>query len=103
MPIEGFVLFEGQDIPGFDIDYVEFEPDDYAAIAAAATRNPNAVGFNYNGYVKGSGGRLAPVGSDSAWLKPGIVPWVCVKQAAVEALTAGADRPSSTRRPSKGD
>ncbi len=82
-PIDGYAVFENHDIFGFDIDYVEYAPGDHAAIADAATRNPEAIAFNYNGYIKGRGGRLERCTADSHWIKPGITPWVCVKRAAL--------------------
>lgn len=86
-PIEGYLLFENQDIFGLDIDYVEYAPGNYHVIAETAARNPDAIAFNYNGYIKGRGGRLEPCTADSDWIKPGITPWVCVKREAVAEVT----------------
>ncbi len=85
--IDGFVVLENQDIFGFDIDYVEYGPGEYGVIADTAAANPDAVAFNYNGYIKGGGGKLERCSADSGWIKPGITPWVCVKQGAIKHLT----------------
>ncbi|MGA8260698.1 MAG: glycosyltransferase [Arenicellales bacterium] len=76
----GYELYLSHDIPGFDIDYVEHRDGDLRRIKAACDENPDAVGFNYNGYVKGVGGKLRRVESGGSWLKPGKIPWVCVKK-----------------------
>ena len=57
-PIPGYTLFQEADIHGFDIDYVEYDAGDYGEIAAVCDKNEDAIGFNYNGYIKGSGGKL---------------------------------------------
>ena len=85
-PIQGFVLFENFDIQGCDIDYVDYAPGDYGVIAQAAAENPEAIAFNFNGYVKGRGGDLSPYDSDENWIRPGITPWVCVKEEALAEL-----------------
>lgn len=77
--IEGYVLYRGHDIQGFDIDYVEYGPGDYASIARACSARADAIGFNYNGYIKGRGGVVEPC-ARTGWTKPGIEPWVCVKE-----------------------
>ncbi len=86
-PIEGYKLFLGYDIAGFDIDYVEYAPDAFEVIADACNRNNEALGFNYNGYIKGIGGSLAPCESSNRWLKNGIIPWVCIKQDKLHLIT----------------
>jgi len=86
-PIPGYRLYLAADIHDFDIDYVEYEAGDYAEIAARCGGNPEAIGFNFNGYIKGVGGKITPynvAGND--WLKEGIVPWVCVKETAVNSV-----------------
>ncbi len=99
VPINGFVLFENHDIHGFDIDYVDYEQGDYGKIAEAALQNQKAIAFNYNGYVKGRGGLLEPRGSDDNWVRPGIIPWVCVKAevAAELRMSTQADRSETGR------
>ncbi|MEM7635777.1 MAG: hypothetical protein AAF299_14525, partial [Pseudomonadota bacterium] len=98
-PINGFVLFENHYFHGFDIDYVDYEQGDYGKIAEAALQNQKAIAFNYNGYVKGRGGLLEPRGSDDNWVRPGIIPWVCVKAevAAELRMSTQADRSETGR------
>lgn len=76
----GYELHLWHDIQGFDIDYVEFCHRGLSRIKAVCDGNPNAVGFNYNGFVKGPGGRLQRMEAGGTWLKSGKSPWVCVKQ-----------------------
>lgn len=57
----------------------EYGPGRYDVIADACNRSDEAVGFNYNGYLKGDGGRLKRCEDDNRWLKDGIVCWVCIK------------------------
>lgn len=83
-PIEGFVLFENLDIQDCDIDYVDYAVGEYDIIAQAAADNPEAIAFNFNGYIKGLGGRLSRYDGDRSWIRPGITPWICIKE---EALT----------------
>jgi hypothetical protein len=78
--IDGFALIEDYDIHGFDIGYVEYPPGGYGDIAGAAAGNPEVVAFNYNGYLKGRGGRLEACRADNHWIKAGMRPWVCVKR-----------------------
>jgi len=103
-PIAGFVLLENHDIHGFDIDYVEYAPGDYRTIAEAAAANPEAVAFNFNGFIKGRGGRLEICSAGSGWIRPGIVPWVCIKEEALSefGLSGPEDRKASGR-PASGD
>lgn len=92
--IEGFVLFENFDIQGCDIDYVDYTAGDYDIIAQAAADNPDAIAFNFNGYIKGHGGRLSRYTADGQWVRPGITPWICVKKKALAqlAMSDAADR-----------
>jgi hypothetical protein len=78
-PIPGYVLFRDHDLPGHDLAYVEVPEGSFEPIVAACNAEPDAVGFNYNGFVKRAGARLEPASEPNAWLKPGISPWVCVK------------------------
>ena len=89
-PPDGYVLLLEQDIPGFDIDYVEYPPGDYSPIANATSERPEAIAFNYNGFIKAAGGRIMPCPADSEWTRAGIVPWICVKSSALEALRANS-------------
>ncbi|MGI9522088.1 MAG: glycosyltransferase family 32 protein [Hyphomicrobiaceae bacterium] len=77
--IQGYDLFIDYDIYGHDIDYLEYAPDDYETIARATSARADAVAFNYNGFIKGSGGTLASC-APNAWIKPGMRPWICVKK-----------------------
>lgn len=74
----GYELHLWHDIHGFDIDYVEHRNGDLSRIVAVCDDNPDAVGFNYNGFVKG-GGRVQRMAPGGNWLKSGKTPWVCVK------------------------
>lgn len=85
--IEGYVLFDNHDIQGFDIDHVAFKGDSVVEIAATCSRNPEAIGFNYNGYIKGRGGRLKPCSADGSWFKDGIEPWICIKKECVDSVS----------------
>ncbi|NER47886.1 MAG: hypothetical protein F6J92_14565, partial [Symploca sp. SIO1A3] len=67
------------DINGYDIDYVEYTDNTYDDIISKCNQNPQAIGFNYNGYIKGIGGKLEKVASENFWLKEGIEPWICMK------------------------
>lgn len=77
---EGYDLHLLHDIHGFDIDYVEHRGGGLSRIKAACDGNTDAVGFNYNGFVKGKGGRLRRSGRNDAWMKNGKIPWVCIKK-----------------------
>ncbi len=85
--IDGYVLFKFQDINGYDIDYVEYRDQAYHSILKACESNESAIAFNYNGYIKGIGGKLQPVSLDNTWLKEGIEPWVYVKAAYVDSVS----------------
>lgn len=78
-PVPGYTLFRGHDVPGFDIDFVQDPGPGFAAIRAACDANEDAIGFNFNGFLKGRGGRLERQDGPSTWLKPGIEPWVCIR------------------------
>ena len=78
--IDGYVLFENADIPGQDIEFVECPDGSTQPLLEACERNADAIGFNYNGFVKGRGGKLESATAASPWLKKGMVPWVCVKK-----------------------
>ncbi|MCP5159225.1 MAG: hypothetical protein H6975_07350 [Gammaproteobacteria bacterium] len=90
-PIGGYELFVGCDIAGFDIDYVEYGPGAYQTIADVCNRNDDAVGFNYNGYIKGAGGKLTRCQSEHQWLKKGIVTWICIKKDKLHLITCEQD------------
>lgn len=75
----GYVLFDGHDIPGHDLEFVQRVGASFELIRRRCDEIPEAVAFNYNGFVKGPGGALEPSGQ-SRWLKEGIRPWVCVKE-----------------------
>lgn len=81
LEIEGYTLFKHQDINGFDIDYVEYTDSSLDAIVSTCSRHDQAIAFNYNGYIKGPGGKLQTVEKDCFWLKEGIEPWIYVKSA----------------------
>ncbi len=83
---QGYVLFTGHDMPGDDRAYVQVREGDLAPLIAACDADDEAVAFNYNGFVKGSGGSLAPADQTSTWLKEGVEAWVCVKTARLGAL-----------------
>ena len=85
-PIPGYVLFRDHDLPGHDLAYVDVPEDSFEPIVSACDAESEAVGFNYNGFVKRAGARLEPASSPSRWLKPGISPWVCVKAQFVETV-----------------
>ncbi len=85
--LQGYMLFKHQDINGFDIDYVEYSNQTFSAILQACESNELAIAFNYNGYIKGVGGKLKAVSNDSFWLKEGIEPWIYVKAAYVDSVS----------------
>ncbi|MBT4522764.1 MAG: hypothetical protein HOC23_22420 [Halieaceae bacterium] len=76
----GYTLLLRQDIIEHDIDYVEYVSGDYNKIAFACNENPDAIGFNYNGFIKGAGGSIESIAAESNWAKESIEPWVCVKE-----------------------
>ncbi|MEM7061700.1 MAG: glycosyltransferase [Cyanobacteria bacterium P01_B01_bin.77] len=78
--IEEYQLYKFYDINGFDIDYVEYTDDKYDQILAKCNQNPDAIGFNYNGYIKGFGGKLEKIEGRSFWSKTGVDPWICIKK-----------------------
>ncbi len=90
----GYVLIPGHDVPGCDIDYVADERDPVAALAAACVARDDAVAFNYNGFIKGGGGRLVPQDRDDGWIKPDRSPWVCIRRDRIAAVE-GAGKWSS--------
>ena len=81
--IDGYTLFKQQDIFGYDIDYVTGDVRD---MITACNDNKEAIGFNYNGYLKGAGGILSPMSANSSWLKPGCSAWVCIKNCYLEQV-----------------
>ncbi|MEM7294412.1 MAG: glycosyltransferase, partial [Pseudomonadota bacterium] len=84
---DGYQLFLDRDIHGCDIDYVEYAEGDYDVIARQCNANPDAIGFNFNGYIKSAGGALAPYSNDAThWLKDGITPWICIKEEKIPVL-----------------
>ena len=78
--IEGYQLYKLHDINGYDIDYVEYIDDTYDEIISKCNHNPQAIGFNFNGYIKGVGGKIEKIEGRNFWLKEGIEPWICVKK-----------------------
>ena len=82
---EGYVLFRETDIPGFDIDFVESDGS-CGSLADACSQNEDAIAFNFNGFLKGPGGKLEPSRGGGPWLKKGMVPWVCVKRDKVDRV-----------------
>ena len=84
--IAGYVLFRDHDLPGYDRAYVEVPETSFDPIVAVCDADPAAVGFNYNGFVKGRGARLERASGSNRWLKPGISPWVCVKAECVDVV-----------------
>ncbi len=85
-PIEGYVLYKSYDIAGYDIDYVEYVENDHSAILDVCSANSKAVGFNYNGFVKGPGGKLQKIANGGDWYKDGVVPWIYVKKDKLASL-----------------
>lgn len=77
--LEGYHLFKCHDINGYDIDYIEYVDNNHDDIIKACNQNPKAIGFNYNGYIKGIGGTLEKIEGRNFWLKEGIEPWICIK------------------------
>ena len=78
-PIPGYTLFPKHDVPGFDIDFVQDPGASFETIRAACDANEDAIGFNFNGFIKGRGGVLERQDGPSKWLKEGIEPWVCIR------------------------
>jgi len=78
--IEGYALFKHHDIIGYDIDYVDYVDGMYAAILSECNNNPEAIGFNYNGFIKGTGGKLRRIEERNDWHKEGIDPWIYIKK-----------------------
>jgi len=77
---EGYALLKSHDINGYDIDYVEYGDNGYDEIMARCTRNHDAIGFNFNGYIKGRGGKLEKTEGRNTWMKDGLDPWICIKK-----------------------
>lgn len=78
--IDGYVLFKNHDINGYDIEYVEYGNQDYSKILARCDNNPDAIGFNYNGFIKGVGGKLEKITIGDNWFGEGIIPWIYIKK-----------------------
>ncbi len=78
--IPGYQLYLDMDIAGCDIDYIEYSHGNYEYIANCCRANGDAIGFNYNGYIKGCGGELAPISRNADWLKEGMRAWICLKE-----------------------
>ncbi|MEO1085983.1 MAG: glycosyltransferase [Acidobacteriota bacterium] len=81
----GWTLHRGHDLPGDDLEFVGAGAADAGALLAAAERIPGAVAVNFNGFAKGGSGRAPAPTSPGSWLKPGIEPWVAVRDAALGA------------------
>jgi len=81
--ISGYTLLEDQDIHGYDLEYVA---GDLSDLIRASNSNPVAIGFNFNGYLKGNGGSLGPMSRSSSWLKENRSAWVCIKNKHLEEL-----------------
>ena len=82
---DGYRLLLGHDIQGFDIEYCEYGPGDHEKIVRLCDRNPDAIAFNFNGYIKGRGGR--PMASDGGgWMRSGGRPWICVDKDYLQEL-----------------
>lgn len=83
----GYVLMTGFDIPGNDRAYVDVPDDSFEPIVRACEDDPDAVAFNFNGFVKGRGGHVAAFdAANYRSLKNGITPWVCIKQSEANEL-----------------
>lgn len=85
-PVPGYTLFRGHDVPGFDIDFVQNPGPSFGAIRAMCDADDRAIGFNFNGYIKGRGGVLERQEGPSTWLKEGVEPWVCIKNDRVDLV-----------------
>lgn len=85
--IPGFTLFASADIQGADIAYLD--PDKYglAAYLDYCHASSESIGFNYNGFIKGLGGRLVNVPSDSEWLNKHKIAWICLKDSYLDTLS----------------
>ncbi len=80
-----YILLRNTDLPGHDIDYVEWGEDSCGPIVENCNRNPLAVGFNFNGFIKGHGGKVErnlPQTNDAARSSP----WVCIKKSVLSIL-----------------
>ena len=84
--IEGYTLLRNHDLIGEDIDYVEYDGSGHDRILDICNRNKSAIGFNYNGYIKGAAAKLEPVPPDSSWLKRGVTAWVYIKDDFVDRV-----------------
>lgn len=85
---DGYTLLRGQDINGFDIDYIEPATNTLETIASKCSANPDAVAFNFNGFIKSPGGRPETVPDDCGWLKPGTGAWICVRSEYLDQLAS---------------
>jgi len=83
---EGYRLYKLHDINGYDIDYVECKDNTFAEIIARCNQNPHALGFNFNGYIKGPGGKPEKIRRRNGWMKNGIDPWICIKKSMLHLL-----------------
>jgi mannosyltransferase OCH1-like enzyme len=89
-PIPGYTLFRGHDVPGFDIDFVQNPGPSFKTIRAACDAEEGAIGFNFNGYIKGRGGTLERQDGRTSWLKEGVEPWVCIKNDRLDLVRRGS-------------
>ncbi len=83
---DGYVLFRNSDLPGYDLAYVQCDGGDIEPLVECCSADDEAIGFNYNGFVKSEGAALEPARGDGAWFKPGIEPRVCVKTSRIGSL-----------------
>ena len=81
--IDGYTLFQNQDIPGHDIGYVDVGQHGFEELVETCNTREDAIGFNFNGYLKGIGGQPCKIDS-TAWLKPDRIAWVCIKNQHLE-------------------
>ena len=91
----GWVLFEDHDLVAGDLSFAGGEAHDAAALFEAADRVEGAIAVNYNYFVKGPGGELVATEGDRGWLKPGIRPWVCIRESALPGLTGSETESAS--------
>ncbi len=83
---DGYVLFRNSDLPGHDRAYVQCHGGDISPLVDRCSADDDAIGFNYNGFLKSRGASLEPALADGVWFKPGIEPWVCVKTSRLGSL-----------------
>ncbi|MEM9596896.1 MAG: hypothetical protein AAGD06_21680, partial [Acidobacteriota bacterium] len=88
----GWTLHLDHDLPGDDLEFVGAAAPDARGLIAAAEEVPGAVAVNSNGFAKGDpgGSRRTPTPAErGTWLKPGIRPWVAVRDVSARPTPTG--------------